>query len=146
MIFFAKISALVLSVLAAKSDLKTFKIPNDLLIPFLSAAFVYRLLVPEAGGMAEGLAGMILPFLILWLFFRFRKIGAGDIKLFCVLGMFMGPANILWCMLWSFLCGGIISAAELLIYRIEPKKSILKINAAVLTVPSVIMWLGGLYG
>lgn len=146
MIIFAKISALVLSVLSARSDLKTFKIPNDLLITFLSAAFAYRILMLDAEGIRDCLTGMILPFIILWLFFRFRKIGAGDIKLFCVLGAFMGPVNILWCMLWSFLCGGIIAVTELIIYRISPEKSILKINAAVLTVPAVIMWIGGLYG
>ena len=48
--------------------------------------------------------------------FIFRMLGPGDIKVFCALGGIMGPAKILWCIWFSFLCGAGISLALLICY------------------------------
>ena len=146
MILFSKLCALVLSVIAAGSDLRTTRISNDLLICFLSAAVSYRIILLDPQAFAEGITGLIIPFLLLWIFFRTGKMGAGDIKLFCVLGMFMGPSDILWCMLCSFVCGGAVSVMDLFVYEKRSSAGFSKINVAVLTVPAVAMWTGGLYG
>lgn len=145
MILFYKICALALSCLAAWSDWKTFKVSNNLLICFLTAAVASRLIMADAGGIADCIVGLILPFIILWVFYRFRKIGAGDIKLFCVLGAFMGPGSILWCMFCSFLCGGVLAVMEFLASGKDPAVVTSKVHVAVLTVPAVIMWVAGLY-
>ena len=128
------------------------KISNDLLFVFLMAAVVYRILMLDADVFLEGLAGMVIPFALLWIFFRFRKIGAGDIKLFCVLGAFMGPAAVLCCMLCSFTAGGGVALMDLFVYEKRPAAEkeaegrFSRLNVAVLTVPAVLMWFGGLYG
>lgn len=51
--------------------------------------------------------GCFLPFFLLFFLYCIRVLGAGDIKLFMVTGLFLGGKEILHVMLWSFLFGGI---------------------------------------
>ncbi len=146
MIIFSKILALILSFLAAGSDLKTCRIPNDLLICALTAAVFCRLLMADVAGFSDCLLGILVPFFLLWMFFRFRKMGAGDIKLFCVLGAFMGPWCVLRCMLCTFVCGGVSAAVNTYLIGKGDRKRFSKLQVAVFTVPAVAMWAGGLYG
>jgi len=48
-------------------------------------------------------------FSVLILLFVFRVLGAGDIKLFCVLGTILGPVGIMNCIAGSFLLGAVFS-------------------------------------
>ena len=51
------------------------------------------------------------PLLFLFPLFIFRMIGAGDVKLLCILGMFMGPRKIWDGMLWTFVFAAVLSLA-----------------------------------
>ena len=146
MVLFPKICVVLLSVLSARFDVKTFKIPNELLLSFFVTALFCRFVMLDAGEIGACLLGILVPFLILWLFFRFRLMGAGDVKLFCVLGAFMGPEGILWCMFWSFVCGGMIAFMNVLVFGRSGEKQYQKVHVAVLTVPAVLLWAGGIYG
>jgi len=53
------------------------------------------------------LAGMLLPLVFLFPLFAFHMLGAGDIKLFSIIGLFIGPKHILTVMLLSALFGSI---------------------------------------
>ena len=95
---------LLLTVLSALYDLKQERIPNRLLLAGFFAALLCR-------GVSFSLfAGLFLPLCLLGPFFLLRMIGAGDIKLLCVIGAFAGPEGILSVLLVSFLCGGLLSA------------------------------------
>lgn len=55
------------------------------------------------------LGGSLLPIILLYIFFYYRMMGAGDVKLLSVLGGMTGLAMVFPLILFSFLAGGIIS-------------------------------------
>ncbi len=110
--------ALILAWLAAMWDVRTGRIPNPLAVTGLAAAVGLRLMGEGFAGFPDFLLGSSLPFLLLWIFFYFRMLGAGDIKLLCVIGGLLGVRALLSCMAISFLLGGIYSLVLLIRRRI----------------------------
>lgn len=44
-------------------------------------------------------------------------IGAGDVKLFAVIGGFIGYQGVLWCIVFAFIFGAILSVGKILIQK-----------------------------
>ncbi len=103
------ISILLLSTGAALSDIEKWRVSNRWLILWAAAGFAYEFIFFAGANIAGRLTGALIPAALLGVFFIFRMLGAGDIKLFCVLGIWMGAEDILKCMLFSFLIGAVIS-------------------------------------
>ena len=59
-------------------------------------------------------AGCAVPFLLGFPLFRFRMIGAGDVKLLMAVGGMIGPASVLLFLAVSVVCGAFISVLLLL--------------------------------
>ena len=98
---------------AAFEDVFWGKVDNRWVVTCaLSGTFVH-VLRNGLGGLVAAALGCFLPFLLLFLLFQWRMLGAGDIKVFCALGTFLGPAGILRCLAAAFLVGGIFSMAVL---------------------------------
>lgn len=94
-------------------DLRTARLSNRFIL--VSWALGFALRVAEAGGVPpDALLGAGIPFALLFVLFRFRMIGAGDIKLLCVLGTLLGRAQILRCIAWSFAYGAVFSVGLML--------------------------------
>lgn len=100
---------------AAWSDVKSKRIPNRI----LQVLFMLRslLLVPECLGCPEAWINTVLSalggigigggfFLLLYLAVR-GGIGAGDVKLYAVLGYYLGKEKILTAVLLSFACAAL---------------------------------------
>lgn len=100
---------LLYSFLAMLFDLATDRIPNYLVAAELFAGFVYQLYVFGPMGILSFLGGIVVPFALSYALFLFRMIGAGDIKLLMALGSVAGFPRNVKIMLWSVICGGIIS-------------------------------------
>lgn len=107
---------LVLALSAVLSDLRSGRIPNGLIAAGLVCGLFSQLFDRGMTGWITFLGGAFLPVLILGILYYFRMIGAGDIKMICMAGGFMGPADCFSCIVWSVLFGGAISAA-VMIYR-----------------------------
>lgn len=103
------ISLLCFGMAAMLSDLQSGKIPNCLIVTGLSCALFYQWMEYGFIGWVMFLGGCFLPVLVLGGLYYFRMIGAGDIKLFCMIGGFIGPEKCLECMILAVLFGGIIS-------------------------------------
>lgn len=77
--------------LAIYKDYQTFHIPNLLHVAGWLASWTWHVL---QGGLVYGthcfLMGAVFPIIALWIFFVTHTIGAGDIKLFSVIGSFYG--------------------------------------------------------
>ena len=99
---------------AAWMDLRSAKVDNRWLLLCLMLGLVIQLADNGLSVLKQVVPGTLLPLLLLFPFFRFRMIGAGDIKLFSVLGGFMGPLTILYCLFVSFLIGAAFAAAVFL--------------------------------
>lgn len=105
---------LTLTGAAAVSDLKRGIIPNSLVVTGITCAFAAGVLTGGLRGLFLSAAGMFVPLLLLFLLFSLGMMGAGDIKLLCAAGSFLGPKNVLGIIFWSFLFGGAISALLLI--------------------------------
>ncbi len=90
-------------------DLRTDKIPNYLVAAELVVGLAYQLYVFGLMGILSFLGGIALPFALSYVLFLFRMVGAGDIKLFMALGSVAGYPRNLEIMLWSVICGAVIS-------------------------------------
>ncbi len=101
-------------------DIRTGKVPNFLIAAGLGTASWFRLTELGIFGFWRFLGGSALPLLLLAVLFYFRMLGAGDIKLFCVIGGFLGTERVFICMALSFLMGAVISLVLLI------KRSIFK--------------------
>ena len=113
------ICLLIMCTGAAISDLRTWKIPNIWLFCFCAGAFCVRLVCEDAGNVADGAIGMIIPLVILGWLFLFRMMGAGDIKLLCTAGAWVGADDIWLCMLWAF-----IAAAAIVVFKLVKNRNI----------------------
>lgn len=105
-------------------DIRKKKIPNILIAAGMGIACWFQVTELGVPGFWRFLGGSTLPLLLLAVLFYFRMFGAGDIKLFCVIGGFLGTKDLLSCMAVSFLMGAVISLI-LLIRRRNLKERLL---------------------
>lgn len=115
---------IALLLVAFASDVKTRRIPNKLILVGIALGFLFQLVGENyiidgdffalsfgAHGLKAALLGgltglgLFLPFYIL------RTLGAGDVKLFAVVGIFLGPQHTLWAALWTMIAGGVLALA-----------------------------------
>lgn len=57
--------------------------------------------------------GAAIPIILLWRLFRYKVLGAGDIKLFSVIGGIYGLPVVINTMILAFLAGGVLSVIRL---------------------------------
>lgn len=103
-----------ISLAAVLTDVRTRRIPNGLIGTGLLLAFGFQLFQWGILGIVTFLGGAGLPILLLWGLYYFRMLGAGDLKLFAVLGGFLGSAEVIPCMVTAFLAGGICALGLML--------------------------------
>ena len=105
---------LLLVMTAVVLDFLCFKISNRLIVAGYLLAFALRF---AQGGVQElfvVLWNISFPVIALYLFYRMRAIGAGDVKLFSMIGGFVSFKEIVLCMVFSFLIGAVISLGKML--------------------------------
>lgn len=99
------IMSFILTSIALYQDFKYYKIKNKLNFIFILLGFIYNIFI---GNILNSLIGFLFPIWMLILF-RFRMMGAGDIKLFFALGAITGFPNILYISILSIILNGIIA-------------------------------------
>ena len=112
------IIALVFIIWSVREDVKAFRIPNYLIIAGLivgTGLLVIRGLTGDdirdyILGTLAGLAGMMLLYII-------RAVGAGDVKLFAVLGLLTGLEFVVQLMVVSFITGLFTGIVELFLKK-----------------------------
>lgn len=109
-------SWLVLSLagVAVLMDFLVEKVVNSFICFGLAAGLCYQLFQESGNGVLLFAAGITVPFLIMLPLFYFRMLGAGDIKLFSVLGGILGYAAILKVIFCSFFLGAVLSFSFLI--------------------------------
>lgn len=95
-------------------DLWTGRIPNSYILCGLSAGsarLAVRLLCADTSGpaLSDCLLGFCLPYLLLGVLAALRMLGAGDVKLFSVIGLVTGAVSCARVILYSLLIGGVFS-------------------------------------
>ena len=87
-------------------DLKMGRIPNALVLTAAVTGLFYQLIHAGPMGILHCLGGILLPLVLLIPLFRFRMMGAGDIKLLMGLGGMVGFPAVWRLVFWSFAAGG----------------------------------------
>lgn len=95
-------------------DLWKGKIPNPLIAAGLCSGWCFQLGDKGIYGLLHFLGGSVLPLLLFAALYYFRMFGAGDIKLFSVLGGILGVRQILRCIVVALCIGAIISLCVIL--------------------------------
>lgn len=103
-------------ILAVLFDLYSYKIPNALIVTGIGMGILYAGWNAGWKGLLDSIAGIGLPVAFLFILFQLRMLGAGDIKLFAVIGGIIGH-HVLVVMLYSFLAGGVLSAVQMFVHH-----------------------------
>jgi prepilin peptidase CpaA len=97
-------------------DLKSYKISNRLLMVGLIMGLLIRFYEFSWEGIITWFIGSIIPIFLLFLVFLLKGLGAGDIKLFSVIGCFYGVPFVLESIVVAFFVGAIMSILYLVKY------------------------------
>lgn len=87
-------------------DLYTYKVKNWLIIIGLFYAFSYQYIRNGYNGIVRAVIGIFITFFILYICYLFRVVGAGDVKLFCIIGGLLCLQDTIICITLSFFIGG----------------------------------------
>jgi prepilin peptidase CpaA len=108
---------LVVLLVAAMIDLRTFRIPNLITMPFAVGALTYYGVLYGYSGLLFSLAGLGVGILLLFLPFVLGGLGGGDVKLLGMVGAFLGPKAVVSAFFFTAIVGGIYAVGVLLLHR-----------------------------
>lgn len=98
--------------LATLADLKSDRIPNG----FVMFGIVIGVLCSlwHDSDIRHTVISMLLAFLLLYPLFKIGALGAGDVKVFMMIGSFVRVKELLWVLITSFVIGALCSLIKLL--------------------------------
>ncbi len=95
-------------------DLRTNKIPNLLILAGYVTGFFYQGICRGYGGVLEGVLGALFPLVVLFPVFHIRGLGAGDLKLLSLAGIFLTLHKSIDCLIGTIFLGGIFAIFKML--------------------------------
>jgi len=119
--------AVLLSVVAGWTDLRSRRIPNWLTVSGLVIGIAANTAVGGWGGLKTSLLGAAVGLALLLPFVLLRSLGAGDWKLAGSLGAFAGPGILVDLLLGSVFVAGVMAVA-LVIYKGRVRQTIRNIG------------------
>lgn len=94
-------------IIAVAQDIRIGKISNRLITAGLFVGFYFQLMEYQILGVYYFLRNISVPVILLYLLFQMRVLGAGDIKLFSMIGSILTIQELCRCIAYGFLAGGI---------------------------------------
>lgn len=98
-------------------DFREGRISNRLIAFGLLLGLIFRMLGEGGIGIVRFLVNISIPVILLFLLFQLRVLGAGDIKLFSVVGGFLDMRQLYMVVAAAFLAGAVIGILKLLYQR-----------------------------
>jgi prepilin peptidase CpaA len=95
--------------IATFTDLRSRRIPNWLVLPFLLAGIVVSGALHGWSGIGHSLAGMALGGLLFGVLSWMGGMGMGDVKLCAAIGAWIGPAQLLVALVVTGVAGGVMA-------------------------------------
>lgn len=105
---FAWWPTLIVLAVATFTDLRSRRIPNWLVLPFLPAGIVAFGVLHGWHGVVQSLEGAGLGALIYGILYWKFGMGAGDVKLCAAIGAWIGPSQFLMAAIFTALAGGVV--------------------------------------
>lgn len=97
--------------LAALWDLRTRRIPNWLVFPFLLGGLIVSTIIDGWSGLSQSALGLLLGAFLLGIFYLLGGMGMGDVKLCAALGAWVGPYQLVFALVFMGLAGGLMAFA-----------------------------------
>jgi prepilin peptidase CpaA len=119
--------AVLVSLVAAATDLRSRRIPNWLTVPGVLVGITANTALGGWSGLKASLLGVTVGLALLLPFVLLRSLGAGDWKLAGALGAFAGPSLLINLLLGSVLVAGVMAMA-LVIYKRRTRETIRNIG------------------
>lgn len=108
----------LLLVIAAVIDLRTYRIPNWLTVSGMLFGLAYNAISASSAvdGLLAAFGGLVLGLVILLPVYALGVLGAGDVKLMAMVGGIVGVPDIIYAALWALITGG-VAAIGFALYR-----------------------------
>jgi prepilin peptidase CpaA len=94
---------------ATFTDLRSRRIPNWLVLPFLAAGITVNVWLHGWHGLAQSFEGFALGAAIFGLLFFLGGMGMGDVKLCAAIGAWVGPSQLMVALVITGLAGGVMA-------------------------------------
>lgn len=109
--------AILFLVPAVICDVRTNKIPNAIIVTGYVTGLLYQGVSAGWHGILRGLLGAFLPLIVLFPVFTIRGLGAGDLKLLSVAGIFFTIYKSIYCLIFTIFFGGVFAVCKMLYQR-----------------------------
>ena len=106
---FAWWPTLLVVAVATATDLRSRRIPNWLVAPFLAAGIGVSAWLHGWQGLGRSLEGMVLGLVLFGVLFLAGGMGAGDVKLCAAIGAWIGPGQLFLALILTALAGGLMA-------------------------------------
>jgi len=93
---------------ATFTDLRSRRIPNWLVFPYWLAGIVVQCVLFGWHGLGQSMAGAGVGLGVFGVLFLLGGMGAGDVKLCAAVGAWIGPAQMVFALIFTALAGGVI--------------------------------------
>ena len=100
---------LIVLLVAAAIDIRSRRIPNWLVFPFLLAGFAVSLLGFGSIGFVQSLEGFALAVTVTGVLCWLRGMGMGDLKLCAAIGAWIGPDQLIVALVMTGMIGGVMA-------------------------------------
>ena len=102
--------------IAVGMDLRNMKISNRLILLGIIISLGRRFFCEGLDGLLTGIILISFPVILLYLLFLVGALGAGDIKLFSLIGGFIQIKELMWCIVFAFIFAAIFSFGKMVYY------------------------------
>lgn len=100
---------LIALAIAVATDLRSRRIPNWLVAPYLAGGLAVNTAIGGVAGAGRSLAGIALAAGVLGILCYLRGMGMGDLKLCAAVGAWIGPSQLVTALVVMGITGGILA-------------------------------------
>jgi prepilin peptidase CpaA len=122
---------------ALRHDLLEHRIPNTVCAFALVSGCLIHALISGVDGLLFALQGAGVGFAMLFPLYVVRGMGAGDIKLMCAVGSFLGPLDALLAAVLTLMLGALLGVAVIVIQYTVRARQLKQNESALASVTSV---------
>ena len=99
----------VVVLVATVTDLRSRRIPNWLVLPFMAAGFVVSVWTAGWQGLGKSASGFLLGAAIYGVLCWMGGMGMGDVKLCAAIGAWVGPSQLMLALVITGVAGGVMA-------------------------------------
>jgi prepilin peptidase CpaA len=100
---------LIVVTVATFTDLRSRRIPNWLVLPFMAAGVIVSTWIHGWHGLGQSLSGLALGGLLFGILCWLGGMGMGDVKLCAAIGAWIGPSQLMFALVITGFAGGVMA-------------------------------------